>query len=548
MIIHLLEGETALLNNWSLDLVTNWKCKRISIRPHSEIKSIVYCVSEEERHLTSNHTGEVERRESYLTDEIIAETVKTRMRILSDVVTPYEELLKSDNPRVQYYLDLIKIRIALSAGSIPLSDAYAAVKLLEEDPEFVVGNTFGPLPEIWTSEIIDKIIDNIKILQKARVIEASNAYAAFINSLKSASPQVAPRGFLEKIFSYFVYNPLATYTQAGQDLQCHRSTAKSGFENVNKLHRIMALSLLNGCHFGIKGFTLFFEMNDQKEWETIREPLLSFPFTKTLHRGVTSPFGFVSFAIPGSDRNQAELRRSLEKITRRYFDYSSLHLSQGLDRIVNPGLLNDGNWELPECLISGEIRGPVKHKSAISSIGCPSYLSELTKDDFITSEIVSYHLRKPNSELAEIMTSRGYEVKANQIAYRIRKMMQLGVMSPWLWFSGAGLHYSFTIELVSNKEARQKIFEAVSGFPEVFTTPTDRGAIIWLEIPKFHLKNYYDYLSLLSKLPGVERIRPILATERSAGKNYIDIYENLEFGDDGFCNASNDMDINSYIP
>lgn len=498
--------------------------------------------------MTSNHTGEVERRESYLTDEIIVGTGKTRTRILSGVTTQYDEFLESENPRVQYYLDLIKIRIALSAGSIPLREAFSAVKLLEEDPEFVVGNTFGPLPEIWSSEIIDKLIDNIKILQKARVIEASNAYAAFINSLKSASPQVAPEGFQGKVFSYFIYNPLATYTQAGLDLQCHRSTAKSGFEKVNKQWRIMALSLLNGCAFGIKGFTLFFEMQDQKEWESIRNPLLTFPFTKTLHRGVTSPFGFVSFSIPGSKRNQANFRSSLEKVARRYFDYSSLHLSQGLGRIVNPDLLNDGIWDLPECIVSSEIRGPVQNKPAMSSIACPGYLSELTKDDFITSEIVSYHLRKSNSELADIVKSRGYDCKPNQITYRIQKMMRLGVMTPWLWFSGVGLHYSFTIEIISNHQARQKIFEAVSGFPEVFTTPTDRGAIIWLEIPKFHLKNYYDYLSLLSKLPGVESIKPILATERSAGKNYIDIYENLEFGDDGFCNASNDMDISSYLP
>jgi len=508
----------------------------------------VYCAALEDYNLTTNQSKEVGIRESYLTDEIIIKTGKIRTRILSGVVTPYDDFLKSDNPRVQYYLDLIKIRIALSAGSIPLSAAYAAVKLLEDDPEFVVGNTFGPLPEIWASEIIERLVDNIKVLQKARVIEAGNAYAAFINSLKSASPAVAPKGFHEKIFSYFIYNPLATFTQAGLDLQCHRSTVKSGFDEVKKQWRIMALSLLNGCAFGIKGFTLFFEMRDQNDWDLIRDSLLSFPFTKTLHRGITSPFGFISFSIPGSKRNQDNLRSSLEKISRRYFDYSSLHLSQGLRRIVNPDLLSDGGWSLPECLISGEIRGPVKNKPAICSIACPGYISELTKDDFITSEVVSYHLRKSNSELADIMKSRGYEVKASQIGYRIQKMMRLGVMFPWLWFSGAGLHYSFTIEIVSNHKARQKIFEAVSGFPEVFTAPTDRGAIIWLDIPKYHLSDYYNYLAKLSRIPGVERMKPILALERSAGKNYIDIFENLEFGKDGFSNASDDMDINGYLP
>ena len=125
--------------------------------------------------------------------------------------------------------------------------------------------------------------------------------------------------------------------------------------------------------------------------------------------------------------------------------------------------------------------------------------------------------------------------------------MRLGVMSPWLWFSGVGLHYNFTIEIVSNTEARQKIFEAVSGFPEVFTTPTDRGAMIWLDIPKYHLKNYYDFLSALSKIPGIERLKPILAVNRSGGKNYIDMYENLEFGSDGFCSSSSYVNLEEYL-
>jgi len=498
--------------------------------------------------LTTNQRGEVEPRDSYLTDEFIVETGKTRKRVLSGVMTPYDEFLESKNPRVQYYLDLIKIRIALSAGSIQLSDAYAAIKLLEDDPEFVVGNTFGPMPEIWTQEMIERLVANIKLLQKSKVIEAGNAYAAIIDTLKAASPTVAPSGFLAKVFSYFIRNPLASFSQAGHDLGCHRSTVKSGFESLNKQWRIMALSLLNGCPFGIKGFTLFFEMRDQEEWNLIRDPLLRFPFTKTLHRGITSPFGFVSFCIPGSKRNQINFRASLEKIAKRYFEYSSLHIPLNLGRIVNPDLIKDGGWELPECLVSGEIRGPVKNKPAMNSIACSSYIDELTKDDFITAEIVSYHLRSSNTELAKIMKSRGYDAKPSQISYRIQKMMKLGVMSPWLWYSGAGLHYNFAIELVSDQKARQRIFEAVSGFPEVFTTATEQGAMIWVDIPKYHLKEYYEYLAKLSSLPGVERLRPILALERSGGKNYIDIYADLDFGDDGFENASNDMDINSYLP
>ncbi|MGY5870813.1 MAG: hypothetical protein RTV72_01070 [Candidatus Thorarchaeota archaeon] len=62
------------------------------------------------------------------------------------------------------------------------------------------------------------------------------------------------------------------------------------------------------------------------------------------------------------------------------------------------------------------------------------------------------------------------------------------------------------------------------------------------------MKNYYDFLSTLSQLPGVDRIRPILAVDRSGGKNYIDMNEKLEFEKDDFSNSSKDIDLSEYIP
>lgn len=496
--------------------------------------------------LTSEHRDQTEGQQ-YLTDEFIIQTSEKRKKILSNVVTPYDNILFSDNPRIQYYLDLVKIRIALSSGSIDLDDAYNAIKLLEDDPEFVVGNTFGPIPETWTSEMIVQLIDSIKILQKSKTINASNVYSAIIHMLRSASPAAAPRGFLERILSYFIYNPLASFSQAGSDLQCHRSTVKDGYEQLQKLHRIMVLGMLNGCHFGIKPFTVFFEMADEDEWSLIRDSILSFPFTKTLHRVTTSPFGFVSFAIPGSKRNQSVFRSGIEKVSREFFRYSSIHAPRALTRMVNPSLMNDGKWNLPEYFSTREFKSPEEYSPAVSSLTCSGYIDELTKDDFFISEIVAYHLRKSAKEIAEIMKSRGYPFRSSQIAYRTRKLIQLGVMDPWLWYSGIGLHYNLAIEIASSSSSREKIFQAVSGFPEVFTSATDRGAIVWLDIPQYHLSYYYSFLADASRLDGVERIRPILAVVRSGGKNYIDIYEHLDFGERGFSDASNDVDLAAHL-
>ncbi|MHA1768625.1 MAG: hypothetical protein ACTSV3_02095 [Candidatus Thorarchaeota archaeon] len=477
----------------------------------------------------------------------VSSTESLRRRMLSQVKTPYDSLLRSSDRRVQYYLDLIKIRIALSSGALRLRDAYAAISLLEEDPEFGISGTFGPLPESWSPKMIQRLIKNLRILRRTKVMGAQQIYSAIIDMLTFHNPHDPPRGRHRDVFAYFVHHPLATFSHAARDLQCHRSTIKTAYSALLERYHIMALGLLNGCAFGIQTFILFFELKEKSRWEHIRDKLLSFRFTKTLHRVTTSPLGFVSFAIPACSSNIAEMRSGVERISEKLFNYSSLHMMGTIARYVNPHLLKDGTWCLPDSL-----KGKVNMKSrspepASAIVSCPRYVEGLTREDFYVSEVAGYYLRDSATKIANIMSDRGHEMFPSQVAYRRAKLLRKGVMAPWLWFGRAGLHYNFCVEIVCDEDMRERVFSMVSDFPEVFISKSDRGVILWLETPRYHLKEYYRFLSSLTDMQGVERVNPILAVMRSGGKNYIDIFDGLKFGRQGFTHASHDVDIAEHV-
>jgi hypothetical protein len=196
---------------------------------------------------------------------------------------------------------------------------------------------------------------------------------------------------------------------------------------------------------------------------------------------------------------------------------------------------------------TGLLEAPKSYQSAEAVVTCEGYKTGLTVEDFWVVDVAGFHMRKTAKEIQEILKGRGFDLETRQIAYRRKKLIKHGVMAPFLWFAYVGLHYAFTVEIVCSQQAIQKIIDVMKGFPEVVPLITDRGVILSLLFPSYHLSDYYQFFSKLLEMDGVESIKPILASERSFGKNYIDIFGNLEFGAKGFSDSSSDVDIASFV-
>ena len=66
-------------------------------------------------------------------------------RLDTQIQTPFDELLpKSDDAATQYYLDAMRIYLALCAGSISVEAALQAVEVLRANPEPI--NIFWLIP------------------------------------------------------------------------------------------------------------------------------------------------------------------------------------------------------------------------------------------------------------------------------------------------------------------------------------------------------------------------------------------------------------------
>ncbi len=91
-----------------------------------------------------------------------------RVRILSSITTPYEDLLVGGDSDAQNSLGLIKLKIALSTNLLSIEQVHEIGDVLHRDDAATMG-VFTPIYEPWTKEMVDHIVDNEKHLKKHRV-------------------------------------------------------------------------------------------------------------------------------------------------------------------------------------------------------------------------------------------------------------------------------------------------------------------------------------------------------------------------------------------
>ena len=496
--------------------------------------------------ITKEHSESISKLENILQQMPEVSTEELSDRVLSTLKTPYDEILQSPSRQVQHYLDLIRVRIALSSGLLSPRDAYAAVRIIENQPEGVMAAT-GRYIAPWSQEIIERLIDNIAFLRKGDVLTSKNVYAAIVQGTEEYKPQQPPTGWVAEVFRYFVHHPLASFSDAARALGKHRSTVKSGYQVLRERHSILALGLNECLAYGIRIYSLFFEPNVGESWDDIQERLISFPFTKTLNKAALGNLGYVSFTIPNSRQNNILFRASVKKVSERFFDYASLHTQSAMFKYAVPSMLINGRWTMPEVFETSKLEEPTKHIPVITAPKPNNWGVKFTTDDFIIAELFSTNMRQSAAELQTALKGHGYEFTKKQIAYRISKVLDSGVLDAWTFYARVGFQHHMFVEIVCNESWQEKLLKILKGFPDVFILHTDRGLILWLESTMEYLVQYSKFLCGLSAVNGIESVKPILESGRAGGKMFINMYEELEFGKHGFSESSDDVDLAAYV-
>ncbi|NHJ12800.1 MAG: hypothetical protein EAX95_03950 [Candidatus Thorarchaeota archaeon] len=470
-----------------------------------------------------------------------------RFRILSAITTPYEDLLAGGDSDAQYFLDLIKLKIALSTNLLSLEQAHEIGEALHQDNAAALG-TFIPIYEPWTKEMIEHIVDNLRHLKKHRVVTAKQLNAAVYDTLGHERPHRVPVGTKAEVLKYFGQFPLDSFTDAARRLKLHRSTVYEAYKKLQARHWVRTLGHNNVTAFGLRHFTLLFTLQDTNDWKRIQEGLQRFPFIRGVQQIPNSDLHVASFLIPGSKENIAAFRAGVRKVSSEFLDYSSLHMYEGSGRFFNTSLLRDGHWELPECIVEKRFKPPRSYSPSVAATECHEQMRELTYEDFVLEETLCMNLRMPPSEAQSHLKAQGIKMDKRRVSLRRRFFLDKRILTPFLWFGRVGFHYNVPVEVVCDAASIERLLDIFSGFPLVYLYfRSDRGVILFIETPQDHLSEYHKFLGSLSRLQGVNSIRSWLQLAYVGGRPYRDIVSGLEYGDDGFLTASDDIRLTDYI-
>jgi len=238
-------------------------------------------------------------------------------------------------------LDIIKAKVAFSKDLIQLRQIHLMSLEFHRHPRYATNPT-DDITELWTSDMIEQLIDNIKLLRKQRVLNPESVYSAILDALTSLRPHTPPQGIDAEVFCYMIRHPMTPFTEMAKALNRNRSTVYGAFKRLQAHHWVRTMARNDLTAFGLRSCILFSRLKDSVEWEPLRERLFNFLFLKSVHKVSNSNNALIVFIIPGSDEIVSSFEKGVRKVSSQLFDYSSLHVFEGSACYINPSLLHEG--------------------------------------------------------------------------------------------------------------------------------------------------------------------------------------------------------------
>jgi len=449
-----------------------------------------------------------------------------------NIQTPYDDSIpSSQEPSVQFYIDAMRIYLGLYEGSISMEDAVHASEMLKENPEFIkypINPTIIPLNETFK----DKMLSNLQTLKKFNLLTKDSVKSAYSFALLSPTTPLSTIDF--KLLQILERDPLSTLVDAAAEIGVTPRTVARSIERLEKNFVYRVSALMDMTAFGAQPFVLFFTLAEGVEWNMVEDGFALYPFTKSILKTSMADLGYVSFLVPGPPDNLITFKEYINDISAILFEYSNLHVQEGIGANTNLSLLKDNVWSIPETVTriaqddSEEVDRPIK------VLKCKGWLPGLTEDDF---KIISYYrnaLREPPRVLVDRFRMQGMDVDARQVSQSIRKSFDRELIHPFTDFRGIGLSTNFCFEIICDEVWRDRILRAAVTLPALNYYLSQLGIIIWAQVPGDQQVEYYQLFRALEPLKGVKSVNPIMTINLKGSRSELDMIKDWKFGLSGW--------------
>ncbi len=460
--------------------------------------------------------------------------------------TSYDNLFpSSDDPAIQFYIDMMRIYLGIYEGKINFEQALRAVEELKRNPEFVKFPT-NPAVLPINEEFKNRIIDNLQSIQKYNLVTVDSIRSAYTFAFLMQTMNMNEVDV--NVLRYLVDNPLAPNNKIAREFGLAAKTVARALKSLRERNRLRFTCLVDASTFGINWVVLFFSMRDEAEWPIIDTVLASFPFTKYVLKTAMSGIGYASFLIPGDKSNLSTFLSGIKRLTSSYFDYCSIHVQTAQGTGVNMSLYGAGAWKFPTILHDFanylEIETNKRMPMHIENQGV---IRGLSVNDFYIASHLKINYRASSGEIQTALSIHDKTMTPVQISRSIRKLTKTGIVHPYIVFTNIGLTAHFAFEMVCNEKTRDMIIRALSYTPKSTYFVSDRGIVAWIQAPSEHQVEYYKLFRSLEQNQYVDSMQSIMTVTRSGSRSMIDLIAGWTFTKQGWTVSKDMLMITDYL-
>jgi len=464
---------------------------------------------------------------------------------LTQIQTPFDDILpKVEDPSAQFYLDTMRIYLALSSGTISYEEALDAVEILKKNPEFArspTNPTRLPINKYFT----DRIIDNLRTLTKFNLVTRDSIKSACSFAFLVQDNPISPVDF--SILSVLVGLPRSSFTHVAKATNLAPRTVSRSIKRLAERHTTRYRALLDYSVWGVNTIIVFFTPREEIDWQSVENELTTYPFLKAMLKTAMTELGYISVNIPGSKTNVSAFLDSIKVLSKSIFDYVSVHLQLASSVERNISLYNEGNWVFPQevKLLLEDSELPVSDIPR-KTVYWRGPQRGFTEDDFVTASVAKLMVRASPSDVAEVLKRRNLDLDSKRVATTVRKLIDRDIMMPYVEFA-LGLSSDFCFEIVCNSEWTDRIQSILPLFPYVTSFVSPRGVILWPSVPGSHQVEYYQMLRSLEEQSGVSSVRSIMTITQKGSRSILDLADTWKYTKKGYTVPSEELDLTRYI-
>ncbi|MHA2423229.1 MAG: Lrp/AsnC family transcriptional regulator [Candidatus Thorarchaeota archaeon] len=471
--------------------------------------------------------------------------MESASKILAQIQTPFDDIIPIvEDASAQFYLDTMRIYLALSSGSVSYDEAIDAVEILKKNPEFAkspINPTRLPINKYFT----ERIIDNLRTLKKFNLVTRDSIKSACNFAFLFQDNPISEVDF--HTLSYLISEPRSTFAQIAKASNLAPRTVSRSIKRLTDRHTARYHALLDYSAWGVNTIIVFFTPHENINWQTLEDDLSTFPFLKTMLKTSMTELGYISVNLPGDNENIRTFLDSIKALSRSTFNYVSVHrqLASSVER--NISLYKDGNWMFPEevklLLENPELPVPDIPKNTVYWQGSQK---GLTEEDFVVGSIAKLMIRATPSTIAEELVRRDLEIESKRVAASVRKLINRQIMMPFVTFS-LGLTSDFCFEIICDSKWTERIQTILPIFPYITSFVSSRGIILWPSVPGYHQVEYYQMLRALEEQSGVSSVQSIMTITQKGSRSILDLANSWKFTKGGYTVPSEMLDLTNYI-